>query len=150
VVGICIPRRLVGIVSLISPTGPSLTFAAREELEVRPRAARLEDRVLFIRFAGMFSLATREVVHLRTTGLQGPSILTANTEQHKLGHIAKIKPDPRPSDPPSLRILCQTMLLLYCKPQLLITSIPNGSSAFGTHRYRWHVSLAALGKSQSS
>jgi len=92
-VGVCIPRRLVRLVGLVTPACPSFALTARKKLKVRSSAARLQNPVLLFRFTRMLPLATAEVIHLRATGFQRARILAADSKQHKFGHVPKVKPN---------------------------------------------------------
>ena len=89
--GAPLPHAVLG---LKSPPAPSRSGAAREELNIRPRAARLDDRVQFIRLARVLALARGEEIHLPPTGGARAGILAPHAEQHELGHVAKIETDP--------------------------------------------------------
>src|SRR5262249_41386728 len=109
---------LIAIAGLIPPGRPPLAFAASEQFEVRCRRARLNDRKLSWRRPGASVRAFLPRMPNRTSSVT----------------LRKQKPTPRPSEPPSFRILCQTMLALYAKPHAFITARPSGRSAFGHHK----------------
>src|SRR5262249_34123086 len=55
-----LPRRPVAIVGLIAPRGPMPPCTAREQLDVRPVRARLDDCVLLIGLARVLTLPRRQ------------------------------------------------------------------------------------------
>src|SRR5690242_20519200 len=85
------PGRLVGIVRLVAPAEPALSISAREQLKIRPRAARLDDGVLLVRLARVFSLTAGQLVHLRTAGSECSGILAPDSEEDQLGDVAEVK-----------------------------------------------------------
>ena len=87
------PRRFIPLVGLIPPDRPSLPLPAREQLQPRPWAARLDQGVLLVRLAGVFALAGLEHVHLAAAGGQGAGVLAADAEQQDLGDVAEVEAD---------------------------------------------------------
>src|SRR4030081_166915 len=80
-----LPGRPIVIGGLIAPGRPALARAAREQLEIGPRTARLDDPVLLVRLARMLALARRQQVHLPPPRRQRARVLAAYAEQDELG-----------------------------------------------------------------
>lgn len=95
-VRIRLPRRPIILVRLIAPHRPILPRAPSEQFEERTGTARLDDIVLLVRLAGMFSLARRQKVDLSSSGRERAGVLAAHAEQDQLRDIAKIKTDASP------------------------------------------------------
>ena len=97
----------------------------------RDRNSRLDDRILFISFARVLALPAPKVIHLGSARFQSARIFATHTKQDYFCDVAEVEADTSAVHLPSLRILCQTMLLLYLKPQASMTAIPSGSKALG-------------------
>ena len=87
------PRWFVAIIRLIAPSDPPSAIATREQLQIRPRAARLDQRVLLVRLSGVLALAGGEEVHLGAAGGEGAGVLSADAEQDHLRDVAEVEAD---------------------------------------------------------
>src|SRR5262249_49422864 len=89
----------LAIVGLLAPLRPSLARPAREQLEMGRRVARLDELILLLRLARVCALARRKQIRLPASWRQRARVLAPHAEQHELGAIAEIKPDPAPVRP---------------------------------------------------
>src|SRR5262249_5284225 len=91
-----LPRRAVALVRLVAPACPTGAGAAREQLEIGPGAACLDDGVLFVGLARMLALAGGEKIHLPTAGRKRARIPALDAEQDQFGHVAEVEADAAP------------------------------------------------------
>src|SRR5262245_12164356 len=91
-----LPRRAVALVRLVAPAGPAGAGAAREQLEIGPGAACLDDGVLFVGLARMLALAGGEKIHLPTARRKRARIPALDAEQDQFGHVAEVEADAAP------------------------------------------------------
>src|SRR5689334_15976133 len=81
-------------VGLVAPGRPALARAAREQFEIGPGTARLDDVVLLVGLARVLALARGQEVHLPPPRRQRARIPAAHAEQHELGDVAEVEADP--------------------------------------------------------
>src|SRR5690242_1786756 len=79
---------------LVAPDVPPLARMTREQFQVRPRTARLDQGVLLVRLAGVLPLAGLDHVDLPPGRAQRPGVLAAHPEQDELGDVAEVEADP--------------------------------------------------------
>src|SRR5262245_17417643 len=91
-----LPRRAVALVRLVAPACPTGAGAAREQLEIGPGAACLDDGVLFVGLARMLALAGGEKIHLPTARRKRARIPALDAEQDQFGHVAEVEADAAP------------------------------------------------------
>src|SRR5206468_4830167 len=79
-------------IDLIAPLCPSGHSESGKKLQVRSRTAPLHNLVDFVRFFGMFLLATCDDVDLATARRQRPQF-TLYAKEHQFGHVSEIETD---------------------------------------------------------
>lgn len=91
VIAVCIPCRLIVVVGLVAPNGPTLALAPAEQLDARAPAAFLDDLILLVGLAAMLTLARLNHVDLTAAGIKCACVLAPHAEQQQLGDIAEIE-----------------------------------------------------------
>src|SRR5690242_15254821 len=85
-----LPSRLV-FVRLVPPNGPVRPRSTSKKFQVGSGAARLDDRILFIRLPAMLPLPRPDVIHLPAARIQGSSVLAPDPKQDQFGHVPEVK-----------------------------------------------------------
>src|SRR5882672_7948850 len=95
---VCIglPGRPIIFRRLIAPGYPSFPLTSRKEFKTRPSTASLDDSVLLIGLAGMFTFARCKKIYLPPTWSKRARVLTAHAKQDQFGNIAEIETDATP------------------------------------------------------
>src|SRR5215510_8928001 len=88
-----LPGRTIAVVGLMAPRRPPGARAAREQLEIGPPAAGLDEFVLLVGLARMLALAGRQKIHLPTAARQRARVPAAHAKQDELGHVTEIEAD---------------------------------------------------------
>src|SRR5215469_15698083 len=88
------PIRAIVRVCLVAPRLPFAPGAPCEQFQIRSGGARLDDRIKLIRLSRVFTLATRDVIHLSAARRERAGNLAPHPEEDQFRDVPEIESDP--------------------------------------------------------